>query len=93
MKGFGNGRPQVCVQNLLQITRGECPFERVKGLDPRLRDKPIQAVEPEVKQDAHWLLETYEPRVTVSGINVALSDGNNGGFIVTADVEDSGGRQ
>ena len=43
-------------------------YERIKGLDPRMIDKPITTAEPEIQQDAEWLLETYEPRVTMDGI-------------------------
>lgn len=86
MRGSGNGRPQVCTQNLLQIVRGENPYERVKGLDPRMIDKPAETVAPEVMQDAEWLIETYEPRVTVNEIRVGESDGTQGRYTVTADV-------
>lgn len=86
MRASGNGRPQVCTQNLLQIVRGENPYERVKGLDPRMIDKPAETVAPEVMQDAEWLIETYEPRVTVNEIRVGGSDGTQGRYTVTADV-------
>ena len=33
MKASGNGTPQTCVQNLLKTTRGEVPYERIKGID------------------------------------------------------------
>ena len=89
MKANGNGHPQVCVQNLLQLFRGECPYERVKGLDPRLVDQPAQTVAPQVMQDADWLIETYEPRVTVHAIRVEpKQDGAFGGFVVSADVSE-----
>lgn len=86
MKASGNGEPRVCVQNLLQLFRGENPYERVKGLDPRLIDQPTETVTPEVMQDAEWLIETYEPRVTVNEIRVGESDGTQGRYTVTADV-------
>ncbi len=89
MRANGNGYPQVCVQNLLQLFRGECPYERVKGLDPRLIDQPAQIVAPQVMQDAEWLIETYEPRVTVDAIRIEeKQDGASGGFAVIADVSE-----
>ena len=88
MRATGNGTPDVCANNLLRITRGEVPFERVKGLDPRMIDRPLSVAEAEIQQDAEWLLETYEPRVDVNAINIAPSDAAPGGFIVTADIEE-----
>ena len=86
MRASGNGHPQVCTQNLLQIVRGENPYERVKGLDPRMIDKPAETIAPEVMQEAEWLIETYEPRVGVNDILIRQEDGTDGGYAVTADV-------
>lgn len=86
MRASGNGDPAVCAGNLLKIIRGEVPFERVKGLDPRLIDRPISEARPAIQQDAEWLLETYEPRVSVNAVKVEPSDATSGGFSVTADV-------
>ena len=88
MKATGNGSPEVCAGNLLKITRGEVPYERVKGLDPRLIDRPFGIAEAEIQQDAEWLIETYEPRVDVNGISIKPSDASAGGFIVTADINE-----
>ena len=88
MKGSGNGDKDVCAGNLLLISRGEVPYERVKGLDPRLMDKPITTAESEIQQDAEWLLETYEPRVAVDGITVKQRD-TDGGYTVIADITDN----
>lgn len=63
-------------------------YERIKGLDPRMIDKPITTAEPEIQQDAEWLLETYEPRVTMDGISVAQND-TGGGYVVAADVTEN----
>lgn len=88
MRSKGNGNPEICAQNLLKITRGEVPYERIKGLDPRFIDRPHSIAEAEVQQDAEWLIETYEPRVNVNAINVEASDASAGGFIVTADISE-----
>ena len=90
MIGKGNGAPAVCVNNLLQLFRGEVPYERVKGLDPRIIDRPISAADVQLRQDADWLVETYEPRAGIKSITVSQSDTVNGGFTVTADIEDRG---
>lgn len=88
MRATGNGAPGVCANNLLKITRGEVPFERVKGLDPRMIDRPLGIVDSEVKYDAEWLIGTYEPRVTVNAIRVTTSEESAGGFTVTADIKE-----
>lgn len=90
MRAKGNGTPQVCVNNLLRLFRGEVPYERVKGLDPRMIDRPSVAASGQLQQDADWLIETYEPRASVKGINVTQSDAINGSYSVTAEIEDRG---
>ncbi len=88
MRAKGNGDPELCASNLLRLFRGEVPFERVKGLDPRLIDRPAGDLNAEVQQDAEWLLENYEPRVSVNSINIEPSEEASGGFLVTANVEE-----
>lgn len=88
MKASGNGSPAVCAGNLLKLTRGEVPYERVKGIDPRLIDRPFGIAEAEIQQDAEWLLKTYEPRADVNAINIKPSDAPSGGFTVTADINE-----
>ena len=90
MRAKGNGAPQVCVNNLLQVFRGEVPYERVKGLDPRMIDRPISSADAQLRQDADWLVDTYEPRAEIKSLSVAHADAQNGGFAVTADIEDKG---
>lgn len=89
MRAAGNGAADVCANNLLQITRGEVPYERVKGLDPRMIDRPISEVQSGIRQDAEWLITTYEPRVMVNAINIDHVAGDDAGFIVTADVTET----
>ena len=86
MKESGNGAPDVCANNLLRTFRGEVPFERVKGLNPRLIDKPISDAEVELAEDAEWLIGTYEPRATLNGVSIAQTSAADGGFSITADI-------
>ena len=86
MRAKGNGAPEVCANNLLRMVRGEVPFERVKGLDPRLVDKPMTDTRAELESDAEWVLETYEPRVQFDSIGVAQADTEGGGLVVTANI-------
>ena len=86
MRAQGNGTPEVCANNLLRIVRGEVPYERVKGLDPQIIDRPIGQAMAEIQQDAEWLISTYEPRASITAINVEQDAGVLGGFSVTADI-------
>ena len=88
MRAKGNGTPAACSDNLLKIVRGEVPFERVKGLNPRTFDRPLIDAEAELQQDAEWLISTYEPRVSVERILVEQSSGSVGNFAVTAEVKE-----
>ena len=87
MRAKGNGTPQVCVNNLLRLFRGEVPYERVKGLDPRIVDRPISAADAQLRQDADWLVDTYEPRAEIKSITVAQADAVNGGLAVSAEIK------
>ena len=78
MKANGNGTPETCASNLLRIVRGEVPFDRVRGRDGSLIDKANATDEAAV--DAEWLLETYEPRVTVESVETAAEDPRAGVF-------------
>lgn len=78
MKAHGNGSPETCAQNLLRLVRGEVPYDRVKGRDAALVDKP-NATE-EAIADAEWLLETYEPRVSVESAETSVETPLTGDF-------------
>ena len=90
MRANGNGAPQVCANNLLRIFRGEVPYERVKGLDPRMYDKPYITADTQLRQDADWLIDIYEPRASIKAITVAQFNTANGGFIITAELVERG---
>ena len=66
MKAHGNGTPEVCASNLLRMVRGEVPFDRVRGRDGSLIDKPN--AQDDTIADIEWLLGTYEPRVNIESI-------------------------
>ena len=78
MKAYGNGSPETCASNLLRIVRGEVPYDRVKGRDGSLIDRAN--VTDEATADAEWLLETYEPRVTVEDVDTTAEVPRSGEF-------------
>lgn len=83
----GNGDPARCAKNLLQIARGEVPFDRVRGLDATIYDRPAVDAAPALRNDAQWMLGIYEPRVLASDIEINAEDLKTGRFLVTADLE------
>lgn len=66
MKSTGNGKPQVCVKNLLRTVRGEVPYERIKGIDRTLIDRPSETAAPDLVADVEYVIETYEPRARLT---------------------------
>lgn len=75
MRKKGNGNPEICVQNLVSIRRGEVAYERVKGINPELIDRPLSLAESEVIADAETQIEIFEPRVIIDD-TAAGQDGN-----------------
>ena len=86
MLASGNGNKKICVNNLLSIVRGEVPYDRLRGLDARIIDKPSGEADDELCQDAMWVLETYEPRAEIQQIQVTQDDAANGQFSVSAQI-------
>ena len=85
MKAHGNGTPETCASNLLRIVRGEIPYDRVRGRDGALVDQPN--AEDEAIADAEWVLETYEPRVSVESILAHPEAALTGDFSMIANIE------
>ena len=84
MKAHRNGAPETCAGNLLRIVRGEVPFDRVRGRDGALVDKPNNV--DDATADAEWLLETYEPRVTVESAEAIAHAAANGDFYTAVTI-------
>lgn len=71
MLSSGNGYPMQCVANLIRITRGECVYDRIKGIDSTLIDKPGTVAKPLMQEDIRWLIKTYEPRANLKDIDIS----------------------
>lgn len=80
MHASGNGLPMQCVANLVRIVRGECVYDRVKGIDSTLIDKPSTIAGPLLLADARWLIKTYEPRVDAGRIDLTNLLERDGGY-------------
>ena len=85
MKAHGNGTPETCASNLLRIVRGEVPYDRVRGRDGALIDQPNAT--DEAIADAEWVLETYEPRVSVESIEESPEDVQNGDISTLVNIK------
>lgn len=70
MKSTGNGTPQNCTKNLLQISLGEVRFDILRGLDPAILDLPETIAMPQLQSSAYRLIATYEPRIEFNGAEV-----------------------
>lgn len=91
MKASGNGASGQCVKNLLRITRGEVPYDRIKGLDASVIDAPVAQIAPLVEADAVWMVCIYEPRVQVVGATLSDMQARNGQFIIDVQTIPKGG--
>lgn len=87
MKATGNGTPQTCVQNLLKTIRGEVPYERIKGIDRTLIDKPSELAGPALVGDVEFVVETYEPRVKLNSAELEALAAKTGGYQIAASIE------
>ena len=85
MRSKNNGSPEVCVNNLVQIVRGEVPYDRIKGVGSQI-DRPIDQAGDDIVEDATWLIQTYEPRAEVENIEVTPDDAAGGHFTITANI-------
>lgn len=84
--------PEERINNLLSAFQGECPFERLKGMDPTLIDMPASFATPKIIEHVKWLLKTYEPDITINSVSVYESDFNAqgvsfGNFIIKVEFE------
>ena len=90
MKSTGNGRPEQCAANLMMIIRGEVPYERIKGLDARMIDRPSSTAVPEIRADAEWVLRTYEPRIRLDRVGIENLLAAEGNFGLNAGITEMG---
>lgn len=84
MQASGNGLPQQCVANLMNLYQYEVPYNLLKGMDPEIIDLPKDEAEIAAKNHATWLIENFEPRVTVNDIDISYTEENR--MILTPDI-------
>ena len=74
MKSKGNGTPQQCVANLLNLFQFEVPYARLKGMPTDIIDAPKDDAIYKIKNYTTWLIERYEPRVNVDSVDIDFDD-------------------
>ena len=85
MRMKGNGRPDVCAANLMSMVIGEVPFDRLRGRDPSMLDRPLG--EKQALTNARMILDVYEPRVE-SKVASGWTKDRNGNFEITLSLNE-----
>jgi phage baseplate assembly protein W len=62
------------IRNLLSTFRYEVAFDRTKGLDPTLLDKPAETALAMYISEVYRLVETYEPNAKVKNVSATGID-------------------
>lgn len=70
MLSSGNGEVTTCVTNLMAMRRGECAYERVKGIDQDIINETEEATELDLLEDAEFVIEVFEERVSLEDIEI-----------------------
>ena len=89
MRKEAHRNPEVCAENLMNTVRGECAYDRVKGINARIIDMPAEEAEFEAQEDARWNVETYETRIDVEEVSVSVEIGPDGEFSIELEIGES----
>lgn len=86
MLSYGNGKPEVCVNNLVHISRGEVPYDRIRGVKLGQNIGRTIAERDEIADDTKWMVGTYEPRISVDRVEIFVTDAVNGQMGMTVHI-------
>lgn len=71
----GNERKAQNVANLINTYRYEIAYDRTKGMDPEIIDKPLHQMVNKFSSEVYRLISVYQPNVTVTEISpVVIGD-------------------
>lgn len=91
MLANGNNELITCMNNLMLMRRGECAYNRIKGLEQDIIDMTMEDAELELMEDADFVVEQYEPRASLDDVEMEVDneDGTLSVHIILreADVE------
>lgn len=79
MRAHGNSDTLVCAQNLLSMSRGEVPLDRLRGRNPRLLERPRSF---EIQADAKRVIQWWEPRLDPYSSGFEIRQDGNGTMAV-----------
>ncbi len=72
------------VHNLLMTVEGEVPYDRKRGINPRVLDQPVEDVNLVILREIDRLMN-WEPRATAVSAKAELSDA--GDMVITCVVD------
>ncbi len=87
MRSFGNGNPVICANNLVRISRGEVPFDRIKGVRLAELVRASLGEREDLIEDIKWAINTYEPRVNVDSVDLMVKDAAKGQVTVAVNIK------
>lgn len=87
----GNGDPLRCAENLMHIVQGEVAYDRVRGIDPDIIDKPTEEAALDLQEEADWNIETYEPRLEPGEVTIKADVSVDGEYTMEIQVSDAEG--
>jgi phage baseplate assembly protein W len=70
----GDQRVLQNIRNLMSTWRYEVAYDRTKGLDPAILDKPLEDAVVLYTAEIYRLIETYEPSALVRSVTFAGVD-------------------
>jgi phage baseplate assembly protein W len=70
----GDQRVLQNIRNLMSTWRYEVAYDRTKGLDPAILDKPLEDAVALYTAEIYRLIETYEPSAMVRSVTFAGVD-------------------
>lgn len=88
MLANGNSDVTTCVTNLVAMRRGECAYERVKGIDQDIINEVIDEAEIDLIEDAEFLIEQFEERVSLDDIEIEPEIYEDNTYMVNVMVTD-----
>lgn len=88
MLAKGNSDVTTCVTNLMAMRRGECAYERVKGIDQDIINEVIDEAEIDLIEDAEFLIEQFEERVSLDNIEIEPEIYEDNTYMVNVMVTD-----
>ena len=87
MRAHGNGDPAICANNLARISRGEVPYDRIRGVKFAGLIGTGQTARADLEEDTAWMIGRYEPRVTVESVDVRETDAQMGAVEVQINIK------